>query len=165
LRGAGAASVLNGAWLLPRNDEHAAFLSQLTETVRGQDGTAVVFVIQEPSPTDTEGFVARFRADRGREYDELGERCHEFLAEIEKEKQRRKLTFAELEEIEDDLGKLTAWLVKIRARDFFPSEQSQKATATLDGCGAALRAFAEAVYTHEGIGPLGDQADEVEGPT
>jgi hypothetical protein len=165
LRGAGATSVLNGAWLLPRNDVHAAFFSQLTETVRGQEGNAVVFVIQEPSPTETEGFVARFRADRGREYDELGERSREFLAEIEKEKRRRKFTFAELEEIEDDFEKLTVWLGKIRARDFFPSEQSQKATATLEGCGAALRAFAEAVYTHEGIGRSGDEPDEVERPT
>jgi hypothetical protein len=125
----------------------------------------VVFVIQEPTPVETEGFVERFRADRGREYDEFGERCHEFLAEIKKEKQRRKFTFAELEEIEDDFEKLTAWLGKIRARDFFPSEQSQKATATLDGCETALRGFAEAVYTHEGIGPLGDKADEDEKPT
>ena len=83
------------------------------------------------------------------------------MAEIEKEKKRRKFTFAELEEIEDDFEKLTTWLGKIRARDFFPSEQSQKAGVTLEGCGATLRAFAEAVYTHEGIGPLGDKSDEV----
>jgi hypothetical protein len=118
-----------------------------------------VFVIQEPTPTETEGFVAHFRVDRGREYDEFAERSRGFLAEIKRETQRKKFTFAELEEIEDDFEKLTTWLNKIRARDFFPGEQSQNATTTLDGCAAALKAFAEAVYTHEGVCPPGDKGE------
>jgi hypothetical protein len=160
LRGAGAASVLNGAWVLPQTDEHSALFAQLAETVRGQGGNALVFAIGEMQSAERESLVARFRSDRSREYGEFAQRCREFLAEIARETRQHKFTFAELEEIEDDFEKLTAWLKKIRARDFFPSEQSQTASQTLEGCGAALRAFAEAVYTHEGIAlPDHDEAE------
>ena len=163
LRGAGAASVMNGAWVLPRTDGHASFFAQLAEIVRGQGGNALVFPIEEMGPAETESLVASFRSDRGREYGEFAERCRAFLAEIEREKQRRKFTFAELEEIEDDFEKLTTWLGKIRARDFFPSEQSRIAADTLERCGTALKAFAEAVYKHEGIALPDDTADEANG--
>ena len=137
-------------------------LAQLAETVRGQSGNAQVFAIQEMSPTERESLMARFRTDRGREYGEFADRSCAFLAEIERETQRRKFTFAELEEIEDDLEKLTTWLGKIRARDFFPGEQSQIGTETLERCGAVFRTFAEAVYAHEGVAQSDDQEDEAE---
>ena len=165
LRGAGAASVLNGAWVLPRTDEHAALLAQLAETVRDQGGNGLVFVIQDTSPQEREGLVARFRTDRGREFGEFEQRSREFLAEIKRETKRRKFTFAELEEIEDDFQKLTAWLGKIRARDFFPNEETTTATVTLERCGAALKTFAQAVYTHEGIALPDDEVDEAGSPS
>ena len=123
-----------------------------------------MLVIQEMSPTEKEKLVDRFRTDRGREYGEFAERSRGFLAEIEREKQRRKFTFAELEEIEDDFEKLTAWLGKIRARDFFPSEQTHVAGDTLERCGAELLAFAQAVYAHEGVSLSDDEADESKKP-
>lgn len=164
LRGTGAASVLNGAWMLPRTDEHATFLAQLSETVRGQGGSALVFPIEEMSAAERESLVGRFRGDRAREYGEFAERSREFLDEIEKETKRRKFTFAELEEIEDDLEKLTAWLGKIVARDFFPNEKSKLARKTLERCSAACQKFTKAVYAHEGVA-LPDDRDETEKPT
>jgi hypothetical protein len=154
--------MLNGAWVLPRTDEYAAFLAQLTETVRGQGGNANVFAIQEMSPTETESIVARFRTDRAREYGEFEDRSRSFLAEIERETQRRKFTFAELEEIEDDLEKLSTWLDKIRRRDFFPNGNSQTAMETLERCLAAFQTFAEAVYSQEGVAMSVDQDEESE---
>ncbi len=146
LRGRGASGVL-WAWVLPRTDEHGVFLAELADMVRGQGGTAVVFVTGAMSSAEKQNLVARFQADRSREYGEFAERCREFLVEIERETQRRKFTFAELEEIEDDFDKLSAWLGKIQARDFFPSEQTQTASGMLKDCGAALQFFVGAVYT------------------
>jgi hypothetical protein len=158
LRGAGAASVVNGAWVLPRTDESVAFLAGLTESVRGHGGDAKVFAIQEMSPAEREITVARFRTDRGREYGEFEDRSRAFLAEIERETRRQKFTFAELEEIEDDIEKLCAWLKRIRTRDFFPSADSQAAVETLERCQEAFTAFADAVYSHEGVA-LADDRD------
>ena len=164
LRGAGATSLLNGAWVLPRTDQHEAFLAQVAEKVRGQKGNAMVLVIQETRPMERESIVARFQTDRGQEYGEFEDRARAFLTEIKRETRRRKFTFAELEEVEDDLEKLSAWLEKIRTRDFFPSGDSQGAMETLERCRAAFRTFAEAVYAHEGAALPSDREGEKKKP-
>lgn len=143
--------MLNGAWVLPVTDGHKALFVQLTAIVREQGGSATVFATTAIAQHENETIVARFQADRAREYDEFAERSGEFLAEIEKETRRRKFTFAELEEIEDDLDKLSAWLAKIKARDFFPDARMQQANETLETCGTALRTFADKVYAQEGV--------------
>ena len=151
LRAAGAGSLLNGAWALPASDEHAALFRQLAETVSGQGGQVTVFTAQSADRDDAT-IIARFQADRDREYGEFDQRCTAFLAEIEKETRLEKFTFAELEEIEDDFQKLALWLAKIEARDFFPTEQQQLARDTLGRCEVARDAFAKAVYAREGLG-------------
>jgi hypothetical protein len=102
-------------------------------------------------PAERESIVARFQTDRAQEYGEFEDRTRAFLAEIDRERKRHKFTFAELKEIEDDLEKLSAWLGKIRTRDFFPSGDSQAAMEMLERCRAAFGTFATAVYSHEGI--------------
>lgn len=151
LRSAGAGSLLNGAWALPMSGEHAALFQRLAETVRGQGGQATLFTAQSVGESDA-AIVERFKVDRAREYAEFDQRGAAFLAEIEKEERLEKFTFAELEEIEDDFLKLAAWLTKIEARDFFPTEQRQLARDTLNRCEAARNAFARAVYAREGLG-------------
>jgi hypothetical protein len=61
------------------------------------------------------------------------------------------LTFAELEEIEQDLDKLAGWLDKIGARDFFPGQDRERAGEALQRCREAVARFAGAVYTAEGL--------------
>ena len=151
LRAAGAGSLLNGAWALPASDEHTALFQQLADTVRGQGGHVAVFTAQSADENDA-AIIERFRADRAREYGEFEQRCAAFHAEIEKEERLEKFTFAELEEIEDDFQKLAAWLAKIEARDFFPTEQQKHARDTLRRCETARDDFAKAVYAREGLG-------------
>ncbi len=143
--------MLNGAWILTATDEHKLLYAQLVEIVRAQCGSATVFATTATNEEEEQAIVARFQADRAREYDEFAERSGEFLAEIEKETRRRKFTFAELEEIEDDLDKLSTWLAKIKARDFFPDARMSQANETLETCAAALRTFADEVYAQEGV--------------
>lgn len=160
LRTSGATGVQNGAWILPKNNEHEALLTQLAETVRSQGGSASLFTSTALTPEEHDNVLARFRADRAREYDEFAERALEFFAEIEKETKRQKFTFAELEEIEEDLDKMASWLDKIKARDFYPDHRMADAVTTLEGCHTALKPFAEAVYLHEGVSaPADDEAE------
>jgi len=152
LKSAGATTLLTGTWVLPAGQGNAAMLGQLAETVRGQGGLAALFSGHQIDGVTSEEIVRRFRADRSREYDEFATRAGGLLAEIEKETRAQKFSFAELEEIEDDFEKLTAWLGKIDARDFFPNERHADATATLATCREATRAFAETTYDREGAG-------------
>lgn len=96
-----------------------------------------------------DGVIERSRADRAGEYGEFNQRTAAFLAEIDKKTALEKLTFAELEEIEDDFQKLATWLAKIEARDFFPAEQRTLARQTLETCERARDHFTETVYGRE----------------
>jgi hypothetical protein len=150
LRANGAAGMLNGAWVLPQAAAHAEFFKQLREKVHSQGGTAFVLTVSA-APDVNETIVQRFRADRGREYDEFAERCTAFLDEIGKETRAGKFTFAELEEGEQDLEKLARWLTKIQARDFFPDERWPRLAMMLERCREVLEDFTRAVYTAEGV--------------
>lgn len=161
LRAAGATTMVTSAWVLPATAQHAELLEQLRDGLLRQGGIGFVLSIPASTPDVNEAIVSRFRADRGREYDEFVERCVALLDEIGKEGKAGKYTFAELEESEQDLEKLVRWLGKIQARDFFPDERGQEATAVLARCHTAVEAFSQSVYAAEevtGSGAHGLQA-------
>lgn len=151
LRSAGAAAVLNGAWVLPKTAKHLSLLTELAQFCREQGGQATVLKAGNLSPAERDEIQARFVADRGREYREFALRADTFLAEIAKESALQKFSFAELEELESDLGKMKAWLGKIRGRDFFRGDQSERAGMKYAECEESLRAFAARVYRAEGL--------------
>lgn len=132
LRTIGATGMLNGAWVLPHTEAHAQFFEQSLEMVLRNGGSGFVLAVPESSAGIDEAIVQRFRIDRGREYDEFVEGGEAFLAEIGKESQAGKFTFAELEESEQDLKKLARWLVKIQKRDFFPDDRWVQATEMVE---------------------------------
>jgi Protein ChrB, N-terminal len=165
LRAAGATTMVNGAWVLPETAPHAEFLGQLRDGVLQQGGTVFVLNILVSSAEVSETIVQRFRADRGREYDEFAERCTALLDEIGKETKAGKHTFAEMEESEQDLEKLVRWLAKIQARDFFPGERAQQSAAMLARCRNAVKDFARAVYTAEGVTGSGARQPQAPGGT
>lgn len=147
LRAAGAAGLEYGTWVLPESETHAALFTDLCETVRKQGGSASIFAGNIVGGDDEA--IARFRADRAREYDEFHTRSDALLAEVAKETAAGKFMFAELEEIEDDFEKQRAWLAKIEARDFFRDGRSEQARLKLAQCGEALQAFSRSVYERE----------------
>jgi hypothetical protein len=151
LRAIGATALVNGAWILPDTGPHAKFFEQLRANILKQGGTAFALAVPASPPGVQEAIAGRFRADRSREYDEFAERCAALLDEIGKETKAGKYTFAEMEESEQDLEKLARWLVKIKARDFFPDERAHQSAELLARCRRALEGFSQAVYAAEGV--------------
>jgi hypothetical protein len=162
LRSTGATQLVNGAWVLPRTEQHATFLGRLAHTVRRQGGTVFLLPIAAAADDDP-AIVERFRADRAREYDELIDSCGDFLAELDKETRAAKFTFAELEEGEQNLEKLAGWLAKIQGRDFFPNERWTQAAETVQRCRSALEGFSRTVYAEEVPAPMDDAGPEQSG--
>jgi hypothetical protein len=160
LRAIGATGMVNSAWVLPNAAPHVKFFEKLLETVRKQGGTGFVLAVSPASPDVNEVITNRFRADRSREYNEFAERCTAFLDEVAKETRAGKFIFAEMEEAEHDLEKLTRWLAKIQARDFFPDERSPQAEELLRRCRSALSGFSREVYETEGVQELTDTGQE-----
>ncbi len=151
MRAAGAVGLQNGVWVLPCSTEQDAFLQELLDYLREQHASGQVFIARPASEAVQQDILSRFRADRDREYGEFCEQCQSLLAEIEKETIHQKFIFAELEENEQNLQRLTGWLLKIQARDFFGSGQAEGAVAALEQCRQALEMFAAQVYAQEGI--------------
>ncbi len=151
LQGAGAVSLQNGVWILPRSLELEYLIRDLFAEVERQGGSGFILKADAFDPTFHTRIVARFQAEREQEYAEFGERCEGFLQEIEKETQAQKFTFAELEENEHDLLKLTSWLRKIQSRDFFRGPRSEGAVHALARCRSALDTFTATVYMKVGL--------------
>jgi hypothetical protein len=156
LRAFGATGMVHGAWVLPHAASHQKFFEKLLQTVRKQGGEGFVLVISPTSAEVNQVITHRFQADRGREYEEFAERCAAFLDEVAKETRAAKFIFAEMEEGEQDLEKLTRWLAKIQARDFFPDERWRDAEEMLRRCRDALSGLSREVYAAEGIPPAPD---------
>jgi DNA-binding transcriptional regulator PaaX len=151
MRTVGAAALQQGVWVLPQTQEHEQFLRDVLQEAQQQGGNGILLVATPLDANQTAEVVERFHTDRNQEYREFEVQCREFLKEIAKETQADNLTFAALEENEHDLQKLHTWLEKIRARDFFSAPQASTATEALSACEQALRGFAAAIYTREGL--------------
>jgi hypothetical protein len=151
MQSVGALNVPNGLWLLPHTAEHEQFLGRTRADIEQQGGMVWVFTAQFVDATGQERLVARFQAERQEEYAEFASRCQEFLQELARETQAHKWTFAELEENEHDLHKLSRWLHQIQRRDFFPTASGQEAVAHLARCTETLQTFAQVVYAQHGL--------------
>ncbi len=165
LRAAGAVGLQSGLWILPRGPEHEQSLLDLVREVERQGGTASVFAATPLDLALAGRITEQSRADRDREYDELRERCAALLAELDTESDRRKFTFAELEENEHELQKLTSWLAKIAARDFFGASGAAAARAAFEQCQRRLARYARTLYASEGLAPEDIDLDANAGQT
>jgi DNA-binding transcriptional regulator PaaX len=92
---------------------------------------------------------AAFTAARDDEYEEIVDKCQDFLAGVEKEYTDNHFSYAELEENEVDLVKLRNWLQRVRERDAFGAAGLQLALNSLAECEEKLEAYATRVYAEE----------------
>ena len=158
LQQTGALNLQGGAWMLPCVKEQERVILTLLREMEQQGGSGFFLEAKAPNEVIQAGLIERFQDERAKEYQEFSERCQQFLAEVEKETQAHKFTFAELEENEQDMLKLTRWLRKIQQRDFFVSFSSQRAQECLTQCRLALQTFTTSVYEREGL-PMPNPGD------
>ncbi len=135
--------------MLLASEAHQKLLNELVQTVQAQGGSASLF--EATAVADDKEMIARFANDRQREYQEFATRAQGLLDEVAKEIAAEKFTFAELEEVEDDLKKLEVWLAKITARDFFAGAARTTAQEQLGACIHAVEGFAANVYSADGV--------------
>ncbi len=144
LKAAGAIYLQNGVAALPADAPCERVMRGLVHAIVEMRGTA--YLIQGVALGEESVLLAAFTAARDVEYGEVLGRCRDFHAELAKERAAGNFTFAELEENEDDLTKLEAWLGKIRARDPFGASLRGEAEQALAACRADVEEFAASVY-------------------
>ena len=91
-----------------------------------------------------------FQAARNDEYEEIVDRCEDFLQQVKKEYTENHFTYAELEENEVDLVKLHNWFAKVHERDAFDADGRNAAEKAIEECEQSLEAYAARVYAEEG---------------
>jgi hypothetical protein len=151
LKGLGAIYIQNSAAALPASPHSERALRALRAEITEMGGTATLF--NAATLAGQEQLVATFNAARDDEYDEIIDKCKDFLHQVRKEYEANHFTYAELEENEVDLVKLKGWLERIRARDVLGARQLEQTTDAVHGCEQVLEEYAARVYAEEGEEP------------
>ncbi len=146
LKALGAVYLQSGVCLLPKVDEHLRRLKVLAREIAAMDGDAVLLESVGLDEAEKQKVIARFSAERNEAYQELISRCADFEAEIAKERGVGKFNYAEVEENEEDLTKLRAWLQKIVRLDFYGASLRSEAEARLARCATILDDYAREVF-------------------
>jgi hypothetical protein len=141
LRKLGAVYLHASVCLLPDRPAVARTVDTLARRVRDGGGSARVLRTALIDEEQQGRIVAEQSADRDREYLEVVERTGDFLAEIDRETQRNRATYTEVEESEADLERFDRWLASILARDYFRAPGRQQAEAAMQRCRDALTTF------------------------
>jgi len=147
LKSLGAIYLQNSAAALPASVAAERALRKLRSEILDMAGTAVLL-----SCTVLAGeqeIRAQFQAARDDEYEEIVDKCQDFLAQLKKEYDASHFTYAELEENEVDLVKLKNWLERVRQRDVFGAAGLQPTQTWIAECEQALEAYAARVYAEE----------------
>ena len=147
LRSMGAVYLQNSVAAMPAGPAAERALRRLRHEIIEMSGSAVLLGCD--ALVGQAEVLAAFQAARDDEYEEIVDRCRDFLAQIEKEHAAEHFTFAELEENEVDLVKLQNWFEKVRARDTFGAAGRREAERALADCEVALEGYASRVYETE----------------
>ncbi|HET9731660.1 MAG TPA: Chromate resistance protein ChrB [Acidimicrobiales bacterium] len=144
LKGLGAVYLQNSVAALPAGPTNERALRRLRQEITEMAGTAVLLAAD--AMVGDADIRESFRAARDDEYEEIVDRCEDFLGQVAKEHVAEHFTFAELEENEVDLAKLQSWFAKVTGRDPFGAPGRAVAEAALDRCRDALEGYAAMVY-------------------
>jgi hypothetical protein len=146
LKALGAVYLQSGVCLLPKVESHVRRLKLLQNEITAMEGDAVLLETFGLNRVQEQKVIARFSSERNEAYQEFISRCGDFEAEIAKERGVGKFTYAEIEENEEDLGKLQAWLEKIVRLDFYGASLRSEAEERISRCAALLDDYAREVF-------------------
>ena len=122
-------------------------MRKLRHEITEMGGSAVL--LESEALVGESDVLSAFQAARDDEYEEIVDRCRDFLTQIEMEHVAEHFSFAELEENEVDLVKLQNWFAKVVDRDAFAASGRAAAGTALAECAIALEGYASRVYEEE----------------
>ena len=150
IKSLGAIYLQNSAAALPASAATERALRKLRREILDMSGTAILLSCDVlAGESDVRN---AFQTARNDEYEEIVDRCEDFLQQVKKEYTENHFTYAELEENEVDLVKLRNWFAKVRERDAFDADGRPAAEKALDECEQSLEAYAARVYAEEAEG-------------
>jgi hypothetical protein len=150
IKSLGAIYLQNSVAALPASTANERALRKLRREITDMSGTAML--MSASALVGEAEVLAMFQAARNDEYEEIVDKCQDFLGQLQKEYDENHFTYAELEENEVDLVKLRNWLAKVTERDAFCASGRAACEQYLDKCEQSLEAYAARVYAEEAEG-------------
>jgi hypothetical protein len=147
IKSLGAIYLQASAAALPASGPAERALRKLRSDITGMNGTAILLSCDVLA--GQADILAQFQAARNDEYEEIVDKCHDFIAGVDKEYAENHFSYAELEENEVDLVKLRTWLDRVRARDTFGADGLAQVLSCLAECEEKLEGYAARVYAEE----------------
>ncbi len=149
LKKIGAVNIQQSMWILPDHADNKVTLRKIAREIETNKGEALLMDSVFSDVRHEERIIALFNQIRDDEYQELIRECEKYLLEIAKEISHEKYTFAELEEEEAELEKLTVWHEKITARDLFHASHAEEAAGKCREIAKVFDDYSQRVYAHE----------------
>jgi hypothetical protein len=150
IKSLGAIYLQNSVAALPASVANERALRKLRREILDMPGTALLLSAGVlAGEAEVRG---AFQAARDDEYEEIVDKCQDFLAQVAKEHEAGHFTYAELEENEVDLVKLKNWLAKVVERDAFGAAGRAVAEQAIGTCEQSLEAYAARVFAEEAEG-------------
>ena len=146
LRRTGAVSIGQSAWLAPAAPAFADGITRAVQLVQAADGDAIVLDASGRQPADSERLAEVYTAARDAEWIEFLAECGKYLAELDGEVAKGKLTLAELDEEEQSLERLRRWHRELRLRDVLGAPSAADADQRLKACEAKLEDDTQRVF-------------------
>jgi len=150
IRGLGAIYLQNSVATLPASPGAERSLRLLRNEIVEMGGAA--YLLESEALSGQTEISAAFNAARDDEYEEIVDKCVDFLGQVEKEYTANHFTYAELEENDEDLVKLRNWFAKVQARDVLGASGAEAVRVALGRCEQKLDEYAARVYAEEGEG-------------
>ncbi|HZQ99158.1 MAG TPA: Chromate resistance protein ChrB [Chloroflexota bacterium] len=149
--------------VVPNRPELAAGLARARDKIARFGGSSNLFVVPRVDPDEEAALIQQFRDLSAKQYAEIVEECEtKFVKEVEFETCRENFTFAEAEEIEQDLDKVRRWFQRVQERDWFGAEGSDEVRRLIARCEELLEGFYAEVHARAAGHAGGPDASEVE---
>jgi hypothetical protein len=149
--------------VLPRRPDLRSAIDSVRERVTRSGGSSNLFEVPWLPPAEEEVLANGFRELIAKQYAEIVEECDtKFVKEIEFEHFRQNYTFAEAEEIEQDLDKIRRWYARVQERDWFAAPGRAEVEARIGRCAELLEGFYVEVHARAAEHAVSPDASEIE---
>jgi DNA-binding transcriptional regulator PaaX len=153
LKKIGAPYLRDGVCILPERPETLELAGVIAAKVDEFGGEATLVRGARLTSGRSAALVEQLQDARAQEYQEIARDADQLLEHVAREMEHREFTYAELEELEADLGKLRRWADQVLARDYFGSGAPERLRDVLERCDRALGAFLERAAAEASAAP------------
>jgi hypothetical protein len=147
----GAYLLQQSVYILPNLPKVKEAVNQLKEQIHHLGGESTVIEITSLGEEQEKEVIAGFNSNREEEYIEVVKACNELLHEIEEESKTQDFHYADLEENEKHLQRVSELLDSVARRDYFGSSFKAKAVALMKECQQKFEEFSHEVYSRDGM--------------